>query len=50
MLLTIYRTIQKGLKTGVYYINVTCLAVFHINSSRRHKVFDGISEFGKTLV
>ena len=50
MPLTMYSTIKKGRKTGIYYIDGTCLPVCHLKRSKRHKVFDGISEFGKTSV
>jgi hypothetical protein len=47
---TMYSTIKKGRKTGIYYIDGTCLPVCHLKRIKRHKVFDGISEFGKTSV
>jgi hypothetical protein len=50
MPLTMYSTIKKGKKTGIYYIDGTCLPVCHLKRSKRHKVFDGTSEFGKTSV
>ena len=50
MPLTMYSTIKKGRKTGIYYIDGTCLPVCHLKRSKRHKVFDGTSEFGKTSV
>lgn len=50
MPLTMYSTIKKGRKTGIYYIDGTCLPVCPLKRSKRHKVFDGISEFGKTSV
>ena len=49
MPLTMYSTIQNGRKTGIY-IDATCLPVSHIKRSKRHKVFDGTSELGKTPV
>ena len=48
--LTMYSTIKNGRKTGIYYIDGTCLPVCHLKRSKRHKVFDGTSELGKTSV
>ena len=50
MALTMSSTIKNGKKSELYYIDATCLPVCHINRSKQHKVFNGVSEFGKTSV
>ena len=50
MALGMYSTIKGGKRSGIYYIDATCLAVSHIKRSSRHKTFVGISEYGKTSV
>lgn len=39
-----------GKKTGIYYIDGSCLPVCHIKRSRRNKVFKQIAEYGRTSV
>ena len=39
-----------GKRTGIYYIDSSCLPVCHIKRSKRHKTFDKIAEYGKTSV
>lgn len=50
MALGMYSTIKGGKRSGIYYIDATCLAVSHIKRSTRHKTFEGVSEYGKTSV
>jgi len=33
-----YSTIKNGKKSGIYYIDGTCLPVCHLKRSKRHKV------------
>jgi len=48
--LTIFTQLKGGKKTGIYYIDSSCLPVCHIKRSKRHKTFDSIAEYGKTSV
>ncbi len=42
--LILFAQIRSGKRTGIYYIDSTCLPVCHIKRSRRHKTFDEIAE------
>ena len=48
--LTIFAQIKSGKKTGIYYIDSSCLPVCHLKRSRRNKTFDEIAQYGKTSV
>jgi hypothetical protein len=48
--LTIFTQLKAGKKTGIYYIDLSCLPVCHIKRSKRHKTFNAIAEYGKTSV
>jgi Transposase DDE domain len=48
--MTLFTHLHSGQRTGIYYIDSTCLPVCHIKRSRRHKTFDGIGAYGKTSV
>jgi hypothetical protein len=48
--LTLFTQLKCGKKTGIYYIDSSCLPVCHLKRSRRHKVFDSIAQYGKTSV
>lgn len=48
--LTLFTQIKGGKRTGIYYIDSTCLPVCHLKRQRRHKVFDEIAEFGRTSI
>ena len=48
--LVIFIQVHSGRKTGIYYIDSTALPVCHIKRSSRHKVFEGLAEYGKTSV
>ncbi len=48
--LTIFTQIKSGKKTGIYYIDSSCLPVCHLKRSRRNKTFDEIAQYGKTSV
>ena len=49
-LLTIFTQVKSGKKTGIYYIDSSCLPVCHLKRSRRNKTFDEIAQYGKTSV
>lgn len=48
--LTLFTQFRCGKKTGIYYIDSSCLPVCHMKRSRRHKTFDMIAQYGKTSV
>lgn len=48
--LTIFTQMNGGKRTGIYYIDSSCLPVCHLKRSKRHKTFDAIAEYGKTSV
>lgn len=37
-------------RTGIYYIDSSCLPVCHLKRSNRHKTFDTIAQYGRTSV
>lgn len=48
--LAIFTQLKFGKKTGIYYIDSSCLPVCHIKRSKRHKTFDLVAEYGRTSV
>ena len=48
--LTVFAQINSGKRTGIYYIDSSCLPVCHLKRSKRHKVFDSIAQYGRTSV
>jgi len=48
--LTLFSQLRTGKKTGIYYIDSTCLPVCHIKRSRRHRTFADMAEYGRTSV
>jgi hypothetical protein len=48
--MTLFTQIKGGKRTGIYYIDSSCLPVCHLKRSRRHKTFDEIAEYGRTSV
>ena len=48
--LLIFTQLRSGKRTGIYYIDSSCLPVCHLKRSKRHKVFDEIAQYGKTSV
>lgn len=48
--LTIFTQIKSGKKTGIYFIDSSCLPVCHLKRSRRNKAFEEIAQYGKTSV
>lgn len=45
-----FSQLKSGKRTGIYYIDSSCLPVCHLKRQRRHKVFRSIAEFGRTSV
>ena len=48
--MTLFTQIKGGKRTGIYYIDSSCLPVCHLKRSKRHKTFDEIAEYGRTSV
>ncbi len=48
--LTLFTQFKSGKKTGIYYIDASCLPVCHIKRSKRNKVFKEIAQYGRTSV
>lgn len=48
--LTLFTQIKSGKRTGIYYIDSSCLPVCHLMRSKRHKVFDDTAHYGRTSV
>jgi len=48
--LTLFIQFKGKNKTGIYYIDSTCLPVCTLKRSKRHKTFQDIAEYGKTSV
>jgi hypothetical protein len=50
LLLTLFSQLRTGKRSGIYYIDSTCLPVCHLKRSSRHKTFDAIAEYGRTSI
>ena len=48
--LTLFIQLNGGRKTGIYYVDGSCLPVCHLKRSRRNKVFKQIAKYGRTSV
>jgi hypothetical protein len=48
--LTLFAQLKSGKKTGIYYIDGSCLPVCHLKRSKRNKVFKDIAQYGRTSV
>lgn len=48
--LTLFSQFKSGKKTGIYYIDSSCLPVCHLKRSKRNKTFKAIAEYGRTSV
>lgn len=46
--LTLFTQLKSGKRTGIYYIDSSCLPVCHLKRQKRHKTFEAIAEFGRT--
>lgn len=48
--LTLFSQLNSGKRTGIYYIDSTCLPVCHLKRSKRNKTFHDIATYGRTSV
>jgi len=48
--LILFSQINSGKRTGIYYIDSTCLPVCHLKRSKRNKTFEEIAQYGRTSV
>lgn len=48
--MTLFTQIKGGKRTGIYYIDSSCLPVCHLKRSKRHKTFDHLAQYGRTSV
>lgn len=48
--LTLFTQLKAGKRTGIYYIDSSCLPVCHLKRQKRHKTFESIAEFGRTSI
>ena len=48
--LTLFTHLRGGKRTGIYYIDSSCLPVCHLKRQRRHKTFKNVAAFGRTSV
>lgn len=48
--LAIFAQLKSGKRTGIYYIDGSCLPVCHLKRKNQHKTFKEIAKFGKTSV
>jgi hypothetical protein len=48
--MTLFTQLRSGKRTGIYYIDSSCLPVCHLKRSKRHKTFDAIAQYGRTSV
>lgn len=48
--LILFSQFNSGKKTGIYYVDSTCLPTCHLKRSKRHKTFEEIAQYGKTSV
>ena len=48
--LTLFTQFKSGKKSGIYYIDGSCLPVCHLKRSKRHQVFKKIAQYGRTSV
>lgn len=48
--LTLFTQLKTGKKSGIYYIDSSCLPVSHLKRSKRNKVFKEVAKYGRTSV
>lgn len=48
--MALFAHIHSGKRTGIYYIDSSCLPVCHLKRSRRHKTFKQIAQYGHTSI
>jgi len=50
MQLILFSQLRCSKRTGIYYIDSSCLPVCHLKRSKRHKTFKQAAEYGRTSV
>lgn len=48
--MTLFTQLHSGKRTGIYYIDSSCLPVCHLKRSKRHQTFESIAQYGRTSV
>ena len=48
--MTLFTHIHSGNRTGIYYIDSSCLPVCHLKRSQRHRTFEDVAKYGRTSV
>lgn len=48
--LTLFSQLKSGKRTGIYFVDSTCLPVCHLKRSKRNKTFKDIADYGRTSV
>lgn len=48
--LVLFAQLRSGKRTGIYFIDSTCLPVCHLKRSTRHKTFGEVAKYGRTSV
>lgn len=48
--LTLFTQFKSGKRTGMYYIDSSCLPVCNVKRSKRHKTFAEVAKYGKTSI
>lgn len=48
--LILFSQLNSGKRTGIYYVDSTCLPVCNLKRSKRHKTFEEIAQYGRTSV
>lgn len=48
--MALFTQIKSGKRTGIYYIDSSCLPVCHLKRQSRHKTFEAVAAFGRTSV
>lgn len=47
---TLFSQLKSGKRTGIYFVDSTCVPACHLKRSRRNKTFEKIAEYGRTSV
>jgi hypothetical protein len=50
MPLILFTSLNSGKRSGIYYIDSSCLPTCHIKRSKRHHTFKDVAKYGKTSV
>lgn len=48
--LVLFAQLRSGRRTGIYFVDSTCLPVCHLKRSKRHKTFNEVARYGRTSV